>query len=284
MQVLDVLDSHVAYRDLGAGARTVVFLHGNPTSSYLWRDVLPHVTGQARCVAPDLIGMGDSGKPAIGYRFADHARYLDAFLDRLGLSEPVLVGHDWGGVLALDWAARHPDRIAGIVLLETFLRPLTWAMYPPGPAEHFRKLRAPGTGERMVLDENWFLDFALRATSPDISEETLAVYNAPYPTRESRLPMLQWPREISIDGEPADVTARVEAYGDWLAGSPAVPKLLLTIAAQGLFIPEVRQWCADHATALEIEDIGPAGHQAPEDQPDAIGRAVADWLTRHGLS
>jgi haloalkane dehalogenase len=284
MRTVKVLDSHIAYHDSGLGEPTVLFLHGNPTTSHLWRNVTPHVAGQARTLAPDLIGMGASGRPDIDYRFVDHARYLDAFIDALDLHELVLVGHDWGGALAQDWAARHPGRTRAIVLSETFLRPMTWADYPPPVDGLFQAIRTPGTGEQMVLEENWFIEVALRATNPGISEEDLAVYRSPYPDPVSRLPLLQWGREHPVEGEPADVYDRVTAYDKWLADTPEVPKLLLTIEPAGLVTADIEQWARDNIAALEVESIGPAGHHAPEDQPDAIGHAIANWLTRHRLT
>jgi haloalkane dehalogenase len=283
MHTVKVLDSHIAYQDSGAGERTVLFLHGNPTTSHLWRNVTPHVAGQARTLAPDLIGMGASGRPDIEYRFVDHARYLDAFIDALELPELVLVGHDWGGALAQDWAARHPGRTRGIVLSETFLRPMTWADYPPPVDGLFQAIRTPGVGEQMVLQDNWFIEVALRATNPGISDADLAAYRAPYPDPASRLPLLQWGRQHPVEGEPAEVYDRVVAYDKWLADTPKVAKLLLTIEPAGLVTADIEQWARDNIAALEVESVGPAGHHAPEDQPDAIGRAVADWLTRHQL-
>lgn len=281
MHRLEVLDSYMTYTEAGTGGRTVVFLHGNPTSSHLWRNVIPHVTGDARCLAPDLIGMGASGKPDIAYRFAEHARYLDAWFEAVDLGDVILVGHDWGGPLGLDWAARHPGRVQGIALLETFLRPMTWAEYPARAAELFQALRTAGIGEKMVLDENWFIEVALRATNPGITDDDLAVYRAPYPDPASRRPLLQWPREIPLEGEPADVHDRFHAYDRWLADTPQVPKLLLTTDQGGLVSAQIEQWSRDNVAALEVESIGQAGHQAPEDQPDTIGRAIARWLARH---
>jgi haloalkane dehalogenase len=284
MQAVEVLGSRMAYTESGNGDLPVVFLHGNPTSSYLWRNVIPHVADQARSLAPDLIGMGASAKPDIAYRFADHARYLDAWFEALDLGQVVLVGHDWGGALGLDWAARHPGRVRGVALLETFLRPMTWAEYPSPADELFQALRTPGTGEQMVLEENWFIETALRATNPGISDDDLAAYRAPYPDPASRRPLLQWPREIPLDGEPADVRDRFIAYDQWLAGTPEVPKLLLTTEPGSLVSPAIVQWSRDNVAGLEVESVGPAGHHAPEDQPDAIGRAIARWLNRHRLS
>ena len=282
MHVAEILESHMAYAEAGDGDTVVVFLHGNPTSSYLWRNVIPHVAGQARCLAPDLMGMGASGKPGIAYRFADHARYLDAWFDALGLDQVILVGHDWGGALGLDWAARHAGRVRGVALLETFLRPLSWAEYRSAAA--FRALRTPGTGEKMVLEENWFIETRLRATDPGITDDDLAAYRSPYPDPASRRPLLQWAREVPLDGEPADVRDRFDAYDRWLADTPDVPKLLLTFEQGSLVSPAIVDWARAHVAGLEVENAGPAGHQAPEDQPDAIGEAIARWLGRHELA
>ena len=155
MATVEVLDSFMAYTEAGAGGVPVVFLHGNPTSSYLWRRVVPHLAGRVRCLAPDLIGMGASGKPDIGYRFADHARYLDAWFDALGLTEAVVVGHDWGGALALDRAARLPGRVRGLALIETFLRPLRWEEFPARGAALFRAFRSPDLLKRRLPDLGW---------------------------------------------------------------------------------------------------------------------------------
>ncbi|HEX4223832.1 MAG TPA: haloalkane dehalogenase [Pseudonocardiaceae bacterium] len=279
MPTTQILDSYLAHTESGHG-RTVVFLHGNPTSSHLWRNVIPHVADRARCIAPDLIGMGASGKPDIGYRFADHADYLDAWFDRLGLDDVVLAGHDWGGSLGMDWAARHPERVRGIALVETFLRPMTWAEYPPRSVDFFRTLRTPEAGERMALDDNWFIETGLRATGPGIADADIDVYRAPYPDRATRRPLLQWPREIPLDGTPADVAARFTAYDNWLATSVNTPKLLLTTEPGNLIAPAMVDWARANIAALSVVPVGPAGHHAPEDQPDAIGRAIADWLSK----
>jgi haloalkane dehalogenase len=274
-----ILDSTMFHREAGAGPVTVVFLHGNPTSSHLWRNVIPHVAPRARCLAPDLIGMGKSGKPDIAYRFVDHARYLDAWFDALDLRDVVLVGHDWGGALAMDWAARHPDRVRGLVVLETFLRPMHWDDWLPQGRELFRALRTPGAGEQIVLEQNQFLAKSLEhGIKRGVTPEDSAAYNAPFPTPASRKPVLQWPREIPVEGEPADVTAIVERYGAWLASSKT-PKLLLTFeGASPLVSEKTIAWARATATALEIRELGPAGHHAPEDRPDEIGRAIQAFL------
>ncbi len=286
MREISVLDSTISYMDAGHGP-AFVFLHGNPTSSYLWRNVLPGVGAGIRCLAPDLIGMGSSGKPEIDYTFDDHARYLDAWIEAMGLDEVVLVGHDWGGALAIDWAARHPGRVRGLAAMETIVRPMTWADFPENARPRYEALRGAGTGETKVLDENFFIEFALRATVlTGLSDDDLDVYRQPYPTRESRRPLLQWPRAMPIDGEPADVVARIEAYDRWLAESDGTPKLLLTFegSPETLMIgPEMTAWCIENIASLEVESCGPARHVAPEDQPEAIAAAIAGWADRHRL-
>jgi haloalkane dehalogenase len=286
MPILDVLDSTIFYEETGAGT-PFVFLHGNPTSSYIWRKVIPAFGQPARCLAPDLIGMGRSGKPQIAYRFGDHARYLDAWFDRLALNDVVLVGHDWGGALAFDWASRHAGRVRGVAFMETIVQPMTWADFPASARPRYEVLRGAGTGETKVLDENFFIEQALRATTLNgLSDEDLELYRKPYPTRESRRPLLEWPRATPINGEPAEVVARIETYDRWLAQNESVPKLLLTFdgSPETLMIgPEMTAWCAANIASLEIESCGPARHLAPEDQPEAIAAAVARWADRHRL-
>jgi len=275
---IKILDSFLTYRDAGAGS-PIVLLHGNPTSSYVWRNVIPQLSGRARCLAPDLIGMGQSGKPDIAYRFADHARYLDAWFAALDLHDVVLVGYDWGGVLALDWAARHPERVRGVVVFETFLRPMQWSDWTPQGAELFRALRTPGVGEQIVLEQNAFLARSLdHGVQHGLADADRAAYEAPFPDPASRRPMLQWPREIPIDGEPADVAAVIAHNAEWLASSPAIPKLLLTFDGVGLSnAPAVVAWARGK---LEVVALGAAGHHAPEDRPHEIAQAIASWLDR----
>ncbi|MCC3764591.1 haloalkane dehalogenase [Glycomyces sp. TRM65418] len=286
MKRVDLLDSHMSYVDEGAGEGTVVLLHGNPTSSHIWRHVVPRLAGAARVVAPDLIGMGESGKPDIDYSFADQAAYLEAFLAAIGVERPVLVGYDWGGSLALDWAARHPGRARGLVLMETFLRPMTWAEFPTGATEFFRTLRTPGAGEQMALAENWFIEHALRATNPGIADEDLAAYRKPFPDPDARRPLLAWPRQIPLAEaggpfEPAAVAERFEAYAAWAAATPEVPKLLLTGSPHALGSPAMTAWAKEHVAGLEVASIGEeVGHHAPEDAPEAIAEAVLGLLAR----
>lgn len=285
MAIVKVNDSFMAYTEAGTGDVPVVFLHGNPASSYMWRKVIPHVSDQARCLAPDLIGMGASGKPAIGYRFVDHTRYLDAWFDALDLAEAVIVGHDWGGALGMDFAARHPGRVRGVALFETFLRPLRWEEFPPQGAELFRAFRSP-EGETMILEKNMFIEFNLpHGVTGGLAAEDHDVYRLPYPDPASRKPLLLWPREIPIDGEPADVHERMLAYDRWMADTPQVPKLLMTVEpGVGMGSPQMAAWAKDTFASLEVESVGPGGHNALEDRPDAIGSALARWLQRHELT
>jgi haloalkane dehalogenase len=271
------------YEDDGDG-NPVVFLHGNPTSSFLWRKVIPELTGQARCLAPDLIGMGRSGKPSIAYRFADHARYLDAWFEALELDGVTLVGHDWGGALGFDWASRHPGRVRGIAFMETVVRPLTWDDWPAWAREAFQAFRRPGEGEELILDRNLFVEQVLpNAMLGTLSGEELDTYRAPFTERAYRLPTLAWPREIPVDGAPADVVRRVQAYDTWLESSAGVPKLLLTFDPGAIMTPSTVKWCQDHVAALDVEHIGPGLHFVQEDNGPSIGIAIATWRQRHEL-
>lgn len=283
-----ILDSFLAFREAGGGA-PIVLLHGNPLSSRVWQGVIPVLAERGRCLAPDLIGMGDSSKPDIGYRFADHAHYLDAWFEKLGLNDVLLVGYDWGGALAMDWASRHPERVRGLVVFETFLRPLEWKEWSPQGAELFRSLRTPGVGEKMVLEQNQFLDRSLKnGIRRAITEEERAAYYAPYPDALSRRPLLQWTREIPVEGEPADVTAVVERYDAWLGASPNIPKLLLSFESPAGLQPSptgspaLINWARAHVSALEVVALPAAGHHAPEDRPQEIAETISAWMSRHG--
>jgi haloalkane dehalogenase len=284
MPVTTVLDSTMYHEDLGSGP-PFVFLHGNPGSSYLWRNVLPAVDGNVRRLAPDLIGMGRSGQPDLPYRFADHARYLDAWLDTIGLDEVVLVGHDWGGALAFDWAARHPSRVRGVAFFETIVRPLSWSELGDAPRARAKLLRGPD-GEAMALDSLRMVETAYTGgVHTALTDKEMQPYKDPYPTRESRRPLLQWARSLPIDGEPADVAERVRAYGKWLGESAGTPKLLLTFDSSPTLgiTPSEAAWCRENIASLEVRHGGAAGHHAPEDQPYAIAAEVTAWAQRHGL-
>jgi haloalkane dehalogenase len=264
----------------------VVLLHGNPTSSHLWRHVLS-AAGSAtqpreRWIAPDLIGMGSSGKPGSQYRLRDHLRYVDALFDALVLTDVVLVGHDWGVTIALDWARRHPERVRALAVMEGHLRPLPdWDAFDAGGRELFQRLREPGTGERMVLEENFFIDTLLPAgllrTLPD---DEFSPYRTPYPDPASRVPLLQWAREIPVSGHPADVAARMQANAGFLTTTP-MPVLLVHGHPGVLVTPATLGWCRERIPNLTAIDVGgPAGHFLPEDRPAEVASALITWVAR----
>ena len=275
-RTVDVLDSEMRYVDTGDGD-PVVFLHGNPTSSYLWRNVIPHLSGQARCLAPDLIGMGDSGKaPGGSYRFADHARYLDAWFDALRLTERVvLVGHDWGSALGFDWACRHPERVKGVAYMEGIVRPMQWDEWPEQARNIFQAMRSPA-GEEIVLQKNVFVERVLPASiMRTLTDEEFAVYRRPYlEPGESRRPTLTWPRQIPLDGEPADVVELVQRYADWLAASD-LPKLFINAEPGIILTGAQREFCRTWPNQREVTVHGL--HFIQEDSPDEVGHALADW-------
>lgn len=273
-----VKDAEMAYVDVGHG-RPILFLHGNPTSSYLWRNVIPHLRDLGRCLAPDLIGMGESGKlpnPGPGtYGFDTHAAYLDAFLTEVQLDEPVvLVLHDWGSALGFDWARRHPDQVRGIAFTEAIVNPFTWADWPAPGRRMFRRMRG-SEGEKVVLDENAFVERLLPASVPGLAPEALDRYRRPFLEREDRWPTLEWPRQIPIENVPPKMHDVVDAYGRWLRTSD-VPKLFVNADPGYLLVGRmrklVRKWPALTETTV------PAGHFVPEDCPDRLGRVLADWV------
>jgi len=273
-----VLDTEMAYVDAGRGD-PVVFLHGNPTSSYLWRNVILHVEPAARCLAPDLLGMGDSGRaPAGSYRFVDHARYLDAWFEALGLRGVTLVVHDWGSALGFHWARRHADRVRGVAYMEALVRPVTWAEWPDAARKVFQAMRSPA-GEEMVLQKNVFVDRILPASVlRGLGEAEMAVYRRPFlEPGESRRPTLTWPRQIPIDGEPADVVAIVEAYAQWLSKSD-LPKLFVNAEPGTILTGAQREFCRSWPNQVEVTVRG--SHFIQEDSPREIGEAVAAFIGR----
>jgi haloalkane dehalogenase len=279
-----VLGSEMAYVDVGEGD-PIVLLHGNPTSSYLWRNVLPHLQPLGRCIAPDLIGMGDSDKlPNSGhgsYRFVEHRRHLDALLEALDVRERViLVIHDWGSALGFDWANRHRDAVKGIAFMEAIVRPQGWDHWDVMNMRPFLEALRSDAGEKMVLEENFFIEKILPgAVLRTLAAEEMAQYRRPFAEPgEGRRPTLTFPREIPIEGEPADVNAIVNAYAEWLATSD-VPKLFIkaepgALLGGGANLETVRAWPAQ--TQVTVAGV----HFVQEDSPDEIGRAIADWMGR----
>ncbi|MDT7670203.1 MAG: haloalkane dehalogenase [Pseudonocardiales bacterium] len=281
-----VLGRRMAYVEQGSGA-PVVFLHGNPTSSYLWRSVLPEVSSLGRCIAPDLIGMGDSEKlPAddpARYTFVRHREFLDAFLDALGVTgEVTLVVHDWGSALGFDWARRHPDRVRGIVYMEAIVAPYAdWDAWPDAARPMFQSLRSPD-GEQLILERNMFVErilpgSVLRALSEDELDEYRRPFAAP---GEDRLPTLVWPRQIPIGGEPPEVVEVCAAYADWLAHTPGLPKLFVNAEPGAILTGAQREFCRTWPDQTEITVSGV--HFVQEDSGKEIGSAIAGWLSGSG--
>ena len=271
---VSILDSNISFVDTGSGD-PVVFLHGNPTSSYLWRNVIPHVEQTNRCLAPDLIGMGDSGKnPAGSYRFVDHARYLDAWFEAVDLTQNVtLVIHDWGSALGFHWAHRYPERIKAIAYMEAIVQPLTWDSWPKAAKKIFRAMRSPN-GEEIVLRKNTFVERILPASViRGLTDEEMAVYRRPYlEPGETRRPTLTWPRQIPIEGEPTDVTELVCAYAKWLSTS-SIPKLFINADPGTILTGPQREFCRTWPNQREITVTG--SHFIQEDSPVEIGQAIA---------
>jgi len=258
-----------------------VFVHGNPTSSYLWREVIAEVAGLGRCLAPDLIGMGDSDKlPDSGpaaYTFVEHRSYLDGWFDAVGVRERVtLVGHDWGAALAFDWARRHPDAVSGIAYMEAPVAPARWTDLPPQVAEVIRALRSLA-GEEMILEQNMFIEAILPSgvLSP-LSDETMTEYRRPYTIPgESRRPTLTWPRQIPIDDDPKHVAEIVRGYASWLADSN-IAKLFVNADPGQVLTGAAREFCRAWPNQTEVTVAG--RHLIQEDAGPDIGRAIADWL------
>ncbi len=276
---VDVLGSKMHYVEQGEGD-PILFLHGNPTSSYLWRNVIPHVVPHGRAIAVDLIGMGRSDKPDIDYRFADHYRYLEAFVSELGLTNLRLVLHDWGGGLGMSYARRHPDAIAGIAFMECVLLPMEWSDADPVTRLVFKRMRDPVKGARMNQQKSFFLKRLMpMMTRRRLTAEEKAAYAAPFPTPESRKPIAVWPREIPISGEPADMTAEIGANYEWFRSAP-IPKLFLHATPGMIFTKKTIPKVEAEVTGLESVSVGKGRHYLQEDVPDAIGAALAAWLPR----
>jgi haloalkane dehalogenase len=278
-----VLGSTMAYREAGrSGAPAALFLHGNPTSSYIWRNIIPHVAPVAHCIAPDLIGFGQSGKPDIAYRFEDHVRYLDGFIAEAGITSAFLVAQDWGTALAFHLAARRPDFVRGLAFME-FIRPMpTWDdFHQPQMPERtvtFRKFRTPGEGERLILDGNAFVERVLPGSIiRKLSEEEMAVYRAPFPTPQSRWPIWRLPNELPIAGKPADVHAILERAHAALASS-RYPKLLFAGDPGALVSPAFAESFAAGLYDCRLVQLGAGAHFLQEDHPETIGRSIATWI------
>lgn len=279
-----VLGSTIAYREAGdREAPVALFLHGNPTSSYIWRSILPLVTPVAYCIAPDLIGFGQSGKPDIEYRFADHVRYLDAFLDQAGITSAFVIAQDWGTALSFHLAARKPEFVRGLAFME-FIRPMpTWSDFHPDQIETFQKFRTAGVGEEMILGGNVFVEGVLpAATVRKLTEQEMSVYRAPFLTPESRRPTWRFPNELPIAGEPADVYATLEEAHRALAQS-SYPKLLFVGNPGALISPAFAESFAKGLQNCRVVQLSSGIHYLQEDHPDVIGAGIKQWLIELGV-
>jgi len=269
----------MSYVEMGEGD-PIIFQHGNPTSSYLWRNVMPHLQDQGRCIAIDLIGMGDSDKldnpDASSYTFVQHRDYLDGALEALGVERDVtLVIHDWGSALGFDWANRHRDAVKGIAYMEGIVRPVSWEEWPEAARGVFQGFRS-SAGEEMVLDKNTFVERVLPGSIlRDLTEEEMAVYRRPFQNNgEDRRPTLTWPRQIPIDGTPADVVEIVQAYADWLTEAD-LPKLFINAEPGAILIGAQREFCRSWPNQTEVTVSG--NHFLQEDSPHEIGQTIAEW-------
>lgn len=278
---IDINGSKMHYIDVGKGD-PVLFLHGNPTSSYLWRNIIPYLQPNARCIAPDLIGMGKSDKPDIAYRFEDHYDYLEKFIKKLNLKNITLVIHDWGSGLGFHYANKHRDNIKGIAFMEALVRPMTWSDMPKEMIMPFKMLRTPFIGWLMVSVGNMFINKMI----PDmivrkLTEQEFNFYKKPYPTIKSRKPVRVWPLEIPIDGSPKRVHDKLAAYGKWLTETK-IPKLCLYVHPGAIIRKDNYEYIKNNLPNVKMVDVGEGKHYIQEDNPHLIGSEIAKWYK--GLS
>lgn len=279
-KTVEVNGKRMTYVEMGDGD-PIIFQHGNPTSSYLWRNIMPQLAGHGRCIAVDLIGMGDSEKlDNVGpdsYRYVEHRDYLFAAWEQLGLTENItFVIHDWGSALGFDWARQHPDKVRGIAYMEGIVKPMRWQDWPEAIRPLFQGFRSEA-GESMVLEKNVFVERVLPGSVlRELTESEMAVYRRPYASAgESRRPTLTWPRQIPLDGEPADVHAIVATYADWLSQS-RVPKLFINAEPGAILTGSQREFCRSFPNQSEVTVAG--SHFVQEDSPAEIAAAICTWL------
>lgn len=280
---VDVHDARMHYVERGEGD-PILFIHGNPTSAYLWRNVIPHVADEGRAIAMDLIGFGRSDKPELDYTFQDHYRYVEGFIEALGLENLTLVVHDWGSVLGLEYARRHPDNVKGVAMMEAIVPPAFPMESLAGmgdAAELFRQFREPETGRQLLMEENVFVEQILGGATVTraMTEAEMEHYREPFPTPESRFPIYVWPNELPIGGEPARNVEVVRGVGDWLERSE-IPKLLLYARPGAIIEPQTAAAMQARYRNLEAVFVGYGQHYIQEDNPEAIGRNVALWYRR----
>lgn len=282
-QFVEILGSQMAYVDEGEGD-PILFLHGQPTSSYLWRNIMPHVKGQGRIIAPDNIGFGISDQPELDYTFGDHYDYIEAFIDELGLENITLVVHDWGSGLGLHYAAEHPENIKAIVTMEALMAPVlpaaNYEAMRPDVAGFFQTVRAPETGRQLIVEQNvWLNGYLDGFIVRPLAAEALEVYNAPFPTEESRAQVNQWPNEIPIDQQPQETHDIITAYNAFMEETN-IPWLFFYSTPGVMATPEAADYWTDRAQNIETVYIGHGLHYVQEDHPYVIGRQISDWLRR----
>ena len=284
-EYVKIMGSKMAYIDVGKGD-PILFLHGQPTSSYLWRNIMPHLEGQGRLIAPDNIGFGKSDQPTLAYTFGDHYRYFEAFVKKLNLKNITLVLHDWGSGLGLHYAAQNPGNVKAIVTMESIIAPLipakSYEAMPKDLGNFFRTVRAPESGRKLLIEENFVLEGALPGfIVRPLSKEAHAVYRAPFLTEQSRIQVNQWPNEMPIGGNPAATHRIVTEYNAFLEKTD-IPWLFLYATPGALNPPEAADYWAERAQNIETVYIGYGLHYVQEDQPFAIGRAISDFYRRLG--
>jgi len=273
---VEIDGSKIHYIDEGSGD-PILFLHGNPTSSYLWRNIIPYLVPHGRCIALDLIGMGKSDKPDIDYRFFDHSKYVERFIEKLGLSNLTLVIHDWGSALGFHYAMRHEHNIKGIAFMEAIMKPMKWEDFPSDFRMGFKLFRTSGIGWLMISVMNMFVTQILpQAIVRKLSAEEKNYYAAPYKTVQSRKPVRQWPCEIPIEGKPADVYEVISNYNQKLQESE-LPQLLFFATPGGIIDSRMVDWCKQNLKNLQVVDIGEGIHFLQEDHPHVIGEVLAKW-------
>ena len=274
---VEVQGSRLHYVDEGSGD-PILFLHGNPTSSYLWRNIIPHETSLGRCIAPDLIGMGKSGKPDIEYSFFDHSRYVEGLIEALDLENITFVVHDWGSALGFHYARRHESNVKGLAFMEASLGPVrSWDQMHPKFQKMFKAFRTPDVGWDMIVNQNFFVEQVLPgAISRNLTEEEMNRYREPFLEVATRKPLWRWPNEIAIEGEPADVHEAVASYQQWLQQTP-LPKLLLHATPGALIREQTVGWAKANLPNLKTADIGTGIHFVQEDNPHQIGAELAAW-------
>jgi haloalkane dehalogenase len=275
-----VLEYTMSYVDEGSGD-PIVLLHGNPTSSYLWRNIIPHLSGLGRCIAPDLIGMGDSDKlknsGPDSYSFVEHRKYLDALMEEIGVTDNVIfVIHDWGSALGFDWAYRHPNKVKGIVYMEAILFHYAWREWPEDARKIFQGFRSPA-GEELILDKNYFIELVLpNSVIRELTPSEMDVYRRPFlNSGEDRRPTLTWPRQIPIEGQPQDVVEIVTTYIDWLSTAD-IPKLFINAEPGAILTGKARDFCRTWPNQEEVTVKGK--HFIQEDSPDEIGQSIAKFI------